>query len=386
MGWTAQNVWFPLFNEEIQRSALVLKLLTYQRSGAIIAAVTTSLPETIGSVRNWDYRYCWIRDASMTIRVLKQIGHQSEARRFLNYVLRVIPYKREKVQIMYGIHGQKTLKERELPWLSGFEESRPVRVGNAAYKQRQNDIFGILLDVIHQNILHFETAEYSLEELWTVVRTLVRHIRNNWRSKDRGIWEIRNEKQHFVFSKVLCWVGVDRAVKIARILSQEQYIPEWSKLRERIRCDIEANGWNEELGAYTQYYGSSFLDAANLLMEHYHFLDARDPRFESTARLIYKNLSRDGLMYRYKNADDFGIPSSAFTVCTFWMIRSLCKIGEREKAAELFRDTIKMGNHLGLYSEDMDFKTRSLLGNFPQAYSHLALIDAAITLNEEFAT
>ncbi len=382
IGWIAQNTFFPFYNEEIQRSALVLKLLTFQRSGAIIAAVTTSLPERIGSVRNWDYRFCWIRDASMTIRVLNQIGHDTEAKRFLNFILRVIPYKREKIQIMYGIHGQKTLKEKELPWLSGYEGSKPVRVGNAAYRQKQNDIYGVLLDVIHQNIVNFETAEYSIEEMWTVVRTLVRHIKNNWKSPDRGLWEIRNTNQHFVFSKVLSWVGMDRAIKIAEILGQGGYVREWEKLRKRIRKDIEENGWNEKLGAYTQYYGSSFLDASNLLMEYYHFLDPKDPRYESTVRLTYKELNRDGLMYRYKNADDFGLPSSSFTVCTFWMIRGFYKIGECEKAVELFENLLTKGNHLGLFSEDIDFVSKRLLGNFPQAYSHLALIDTAMTLNQ----
>jgi len=286
------------------------------------------------------------------------------------------------MQIMYGINGQKTLKERELPWLAGYKDSRPVRVGNAAYKQKQNDIFGILLDVIHQNIVHFHHAQYILEELWTVVRTLVRHIINNWKTPDRGIWEIRSEHRHFTFSKVLSWVGMDRAVRIAEDLGQTDYLPVWCRVRDRIKKDIEEKGWNEEKQAFTQSYGSTSLDAANLLMEHYHFLQADDPRYVSTVHKCYSELCREGLMYRYKNEDDFGLPSSSFTVCTFWMIRSLARIGEWDKAEEMFNKVLGYANHLGLYSEGLDFSSKEMTGNFPQAYSHLALIDAAFILSD----
>jgi GH15 family glucan-1,4-alpha-glucosidase len=380
LDWVERSVRFARHNEEIIRSALVLKLLTYHKTGAILAAVTTSLPETVGGVRNWDYRFCWIRDASMTISMLTALGHHNAAQRFLSFIVDVIPYKDEKIQIMYGIRGEKKLIERELPWLAGHEGSRPVRVGNAAYLQKQNDIYGVLIDVIYRYFRVFRHTLANSEELWGIVRGLVRTVRYNWMIPDKGIWELRSQRRQFTFSKVLCWVAMDRGVKIAEMLGRHALAAQWARVREGIRRNILAKGWNPRVEAFTQYYGGDDLDASNLLMPFYGFLDPQDPRYVATVRRTHQELSRDGLMYRYKNPDDFGLPQSSFTVCTFWMIKSLYLIGEREEAQRLFADLLGYANHLGLFSEGIEFQSKRLTGNFPQGYSHLALIDTAITL------
>jgi GH15 family glucan-1,4-alpha-glucosidase len=382
MDWSANNQRFSEYNEEILRSALVLKLLTYQNSGAILAALTTSLPEEIGAQRNWDYRFCWLRDASMTIAVLTRLKRHNIARRFMDFVLEIIPYKDEKIQIMYGINGEKKLTEKALDWLEGYEGSKPVRIGNAAHVQRQNDIFGVLIDAIYQYLTIFKREKVENREgLWTVVRTLARHLEATWYKKDDGIWEFRTTQKHFTFSKMLSWVGMDRAMRIAEYFNRSDYAEKWDGVRAKIKADILARGWDDALQAFTQSYGEPYLDAANLLMAHYGFLAPDDPRFAATVRLTRERLSREGLMYRYRNADDFGVPKSAFTICTFWLIKSLYQIGEKQEARALFQRVLSYRNHVGLLSEDMDFDSKRLLGNFPQAYSHLALIDAAITLS-----
>lgn len=377
MNWSEHTTKYKYYNEEILRSALVLKVLTYKKSGAVLAAATTSLPETIGEERNWDYRFCWIRDASMVIKVMADLGHSKSAKDFLQFILNLIPHKDEKIQIMYGINGEKNLTEHILDHLDGFENSKPVRTGNAAYIQKQNDIYGILMEVIYQQFVQFESNLENNEELWTVTRGIVQIVEKHWKEPDKGIWELRTEERHFVFSKLLCWVAIDRAIKIGEILRKGVNDTKWVSLRAEIYDDIYKNGWNEEVQAYTQSYGSKDLDASTLLMENYGFVDAMDPRYVSTVKATEKELSRDGLMYRYKNKDDFGEPSSSFTICTFWFINSLYKIGEIEKSKKLFDQLLSYSNHLGLFSEDIDFETKRLLGNFPQAYSHLALIETA---------
>ena len=381
MNWGEKTLRFQEYQEEIDRSALLLKILSYDRSGALIAAVTTSLPETLGGVRNWDYRYCWLRDASMVIKVMSSLGHINVARRFMKFIINIIPVKNEKIQILYGIHGEKRLKETILPHLEGYEGSRPVRIGNAAYKQKQNDIYGVLMDVIYQQFIIYETGLDFSEDLWTITRNVVRTVGINWKYPDRGIWELRSNPQHFTFSKVLCWVAIDRGIKIARLLKKDQSAEEWIPLRDKIRRNIMSKAWNSKIGAFTQYYGSDDLDASNLLMESYGFIDAMDPKYVSTVDATRKHLMRNGLMYRYTNHDDFGIPSSSFTICSFWMINALYKTGEKEEARRMFSEILKYGNHLGLYSEDIDFESKRLLGNFPQAYSHLALIESAALLS-----
>ncbi|GAA3518522.1 glycoside hydrolase family 15 protein [Aquimarina addita] len=377
LNWSEKTTSYKLYNDQILRSALVLKLLSYEKSGAVLAAATTSLPETIGEVRNWDYRFCWIRDASMVIKVISNLGHKRLAERFLQFIIDIIPDKDEKIQIMYGINGEKELTEITLDHLSGYKNSQPVRIGNAAYHQKQNDIYGILMDVIYQQVLKFDSEVDNIEGLWTISKSIVHIVNVNWEKPDKGIWEFRTEERHFTFSKLLCWVAVDRAIKIGKLINKTGKNKKWIVLRDKIYDDIYKNSWNEEVQAYTQSYGSSDLDASTLLMESYGFIDAMDPRFINTVKATEKELCNDGLMYRYKNKDDFGLPSSSFTICSFWFINSLYKIGEKEKSRKLFDQLLSYSNHLGLFSEDIDFESKRLLGNFPQAYSHLALIETA---------
>ena len=382
LDWSDKTIAYQKYNKEIIRSAITLKLLSYEQTGAVLAAATTSIPETIGEVRNWDYRFCWIRDASMVVNILSVIGHKNLAANYLKFVVDLIPDKDEKLQIMYGINKEKKLTEEILDHLKGYENSGPVRIGNAAYVQRQNDIYGILMDVIHQQFVHFSTDIENGEEMWDIAKGIVWVVQKHWREPDKGIWEFRTEERHFTFSKVLCWTAIDRAIKVAAILRKHDKVEKWKPLEEAIRNDIMENAWNENAQAFTQSYGSPDLDASVLLMENYGIIAADDPKYISTVRAIGKELSNDGLLYRYKNKDDFGLPSSSFTICTFWYINSLYKIGEEKKAERLFEKLLSYSNHLGLFSEDIDFKTKRLLGNFPQAYSHLALIETAINLSK----
>lgn len=382
LDWTERTPTFKKYNQEITRSAMTLKLLSFDKTGAILAAATTSLPETIGEVRNWDYRFCWIRDASMVVKVMSRLGHKSMAKRYLNFVINLMPDKDEKLQIMYGINGQKKLTETFLDHLDGYENSSPVRIGNAAYKQKQNDIYGILMDMIYELILNFHNDIEDGESLWNITKSIVWVVKKHWQEPDKGIWEFRSEDQHFTFSKVLCWTAVDKAIKVAKLLKKNRKLERWQTLEREIKEDILTNAWNEEVQAFTQAYGSKDLDASVLLMASYNFIDPKDPKFVKTVKAIGRELSNDGLLYRYKNQDDFGLPSSSFTICTFWYINSLYKIGEEKEAEKQFKKLLSYSNHLGLFSEDLDFKTKRLLGNFPQAYSHLALIETAINLSK----
>lgn len=382
MDWSERTTEFTRYQGAINRSALVLKALSSQKSGAVLAALTTSLPETIGEVRNWDYRFCWIRDASMVVKIMKQLGHDSVAQRYLDFITDIMPGKDEKIQIMYGINGERDLTEYELDHLAGYANSRPVRIGNAAYEQKQNDIYGILLDVIYQNFRIHNTTLMHSEELWTIVRSVVRVVARSWHQPDKGIWELRHEHRHFTFSKVLCWTAIDRAIKIAQLLTQTRYADEWAELKQQIADEILEKAWSEKKQAFTQAYGIEDLDASVLLMESYGFIDGMDPRYVSTVDAIQRELEYKGLMFRYRNSDDFGKPKSAFTICSFWLIKALLVSGRKDEAERKFDELLKYANHLGLFSEDIDFDSGRLLGNFPQAYSHLALIETAILLAE----
>ena len=381
LNWCKKSPSFKSYNKEITRSSITLKLLTFEKTGAVLAAATTSIPETIGEVRNWDYRFCWIRDASMVIKIIAKLGHQRIVKNFIDFIVNLIPNKNEKLQIMYGIDGQKTLTEKILKHLSGYKNSKPVRIGNAAYIQKQNDIYGILVDAIHFQIEKFKDISYKHEQLWSIVKSVVWVVEKNWKKPDKGIWEFRNEDQHFTFSKLLCWVAIDRAIKISNLIKNGRKSDKWKILREEIKNDIHLNAWNPKIKAFTQSYGSDFLDASVLLMESYGFIDCKDPKYVDTVKAIERELLFDGLLFRYKNNDDFGEPKSSFTVCTFWYINSLFKIGEETKAKNLFDQLLSNSNHMGLFSEDLDFKTKKMLGNFPQAYSHLALIETAMNFN-----
>jgi alpha,alpha-trehalase len=383
LNWTNRSRKHEKYSEEIIRSLLVLKIMSYQPSGAVLAALTTSIPETIGEVRNWDYRFCWLRDASMSIDTLLKMGHLNAARSFLKYIEGIIRSKDDSFQIMYGIRGERELPETDLPHLSGYENSKPVRIGNGAYNQRQNDVFGYLLNVIYQYYAFFPGTLAEIEDMWEIVRNISLTVLTHWEKPDKGIWEIRNDEKHFVFSKVMSWVAMDRASKIACLLNKKYYCETWRSVANDIKEDVIRKGWKEDLQTFTQAYDNSNVDASLLQMEEYGFLEAGDIMYQKTVVGIKNALFYDGLMYRYINNDDFGKPTSSFTICTFWLIKALFRIGKEEEARLIFEDLLKCSNHLGLLSEGIDFSSKRLLGNFPQAYSHLALINTATLFSEE---
>ncbi|NLI35219.1 MAG: glycoside hydrolase family 15 protein [Bacteroidales bacterium] len=383
MNWSNRSKQYTRFNNFIERSMLVLKLMSYQRTGAVLAALTTSIPESIGSVRNWDYRYCWLRDASMSIETLIKTGHSGAARSFMGFIQNILRSKYDSLQIMYGIRYERDIVEKELPYLSGYKNSRPVRIGNAAYSQRQNDSFGYLMNVIYQYYLYFRGTLDEVEEMFEVVKHICRIVLNDWHSHDSGIWEMRNKKEHFVSSKIMCWVTLDRAAKIAGMLYKKGYSERYRIEAQKIKEDVLLHGWKEEIQSFSQTYSNIELDSSLLLMEKYGFIAAEDERYIKTVNAVYDKLYYKGLMFRYNNHDDFGIPNSAFTVCTFWMVRGLYVTGRKSEAQRLFENLLTYSNHLGLFSEDLDFTTKEQLGNFPQAYSHLALIDTALLFSKE---
>ena len=378
--WSARTHRPAKYSEQVLRSALTLRMLQFDPTGAVVAAVTTSLPESIGEDRNRDYRFCWIRDASMTVSILRQLGHPGMATRFIDWILRTVTTKDENLQIMYGLRGEKSLPEETLDHLSGYMGSSQVRIGNAVHDQEQHDIYGVLLDVIYQDLSQRVRTPESLDRLWTRVRSVARSVAERWQEPDRGIWEMRGKPRQFVFSKVLCWVAIDRAIRIACLLEKNDWAEQHVPLLEDIYMDICEQGWNESIGAFTHAYGSTELDAANLLMAEYGFLEHDDPRFISTVDLTHKELCQNGLMHRYKTKET---TTSAVTVCSFWMVKALSIIGRRKEAREMFDDLLAAANPHGLYGEDLDFTSRRQLGNFPQAYSHLALIDCALELEKD---
>lgn len=383
LNWNNRSKNYTLYNDLITRSMLVLKLMSYQYTGAVLAAVTTSIPETIGDVRNWDYRFCWLRDASMSIETLLETGHKEGAKRFIGFIRRIIKSEYGDFQIMYGIRGEKVLTEKILPHLAGFENSRPVRIGNGAYNQKQNDSYGYLMDVIYKYYRFDPGTQDEVEEVWAIVKIIAYTITKDWRKPDEGIWEIRNRKEHFVFSKVMCWVALNRAYKIANILNEKKYAEHWGKEAELIQKDVMEKGWKEELQSFSQAYDNLEFDSSLLLMEKYGFISAQDVRYRKTVKAVQAALYHKGLMYRYTAHDDFGTPSSAFTICTFWLIRALYVIGEKEEAQAIFERIVTYSNSVGLFSEDLNFDTKTSLGNLPQAYSHLALINTALLFSQE---
>lgn len=385
LDWVQRTNYPDKYKEQVARSAVTLKLLMYQRTGAVIAAPTTSLPEIIGRDRNWDYRFCWIRDAAMIIDLYVRIGHIESANGFIEFILNRMMLKHEDICVMYGINGEEELTEISLDHLSGYENSKPVRIGNDAYRQKQNDLYGELIETIFTYFVVNRRSHYQVdEEIWTMTRSLVNRVRDIWRNKDSGIWERREAMQHYVHSKLMSWVAMDRAAKIAKYVKKPDYIEEWSKLAHEIKEDILENGWNDELQSFTMYYGSDYYDASNLLMLHYGFLSPKDPRMISTVMNSYKHLVKDGFTFRYIAEDEFGLPENAFIVCTFWMINALYLIGEVQKAREMFTNMQSCANELGLFSEDVEIKSRRLIGNFPQGYSHLAHIQTILLLETDY--
>lgn len=381
LNWTNRTRQYTCYNEVVERSMLVLKLLSYY-NGAMLAALTTSLPETVGEVRNWDYRFCWLRDASMSIETMFRVGHIGAARRFMKFIQSSF-MSRHDYQIMYGIRGERKLTEVILEHLDGYKGSKPVRIGNDAYHQKQNDSFGYLMDLVWQYYRLMPGTLDEIEDMWEMVKSILATVAEEWRNPDKGIWEIRGEEQHFVSSKVMCWVALDRGARIAAKLGKEEFAARWREEAEAIRRDVMEHGWKSEIQSFSQAYGNLALDSSLLLMEPYGFIAANDPHYRKTVEAVRKALFRKGLMYRYNSEDDFGVPSSAFTMCTFWLIRALFVTGQRNEAKTLFSQVLRYGNHLGLFSEHLDFDTKEQLGNFPQAYSHLAIVNTALLFAEE---
>ncbi len=385
LGWIDKTNIAVKHREMIIRSMITLKLLMYQRTGAVIAAPTTSLPEIIGKERNWDYRYCWIRDASMITELFGRLGHIESSSKYMNFILDRMLLKNDGVSVMYGIHGEKALTEKFLGHLEGYESSKPVRIGNDAYLQTQNDLYGELIDAIYTHFeFHEKTGFHFDQELWTAVRSLVMLSKNSWEKPDNGIWEYRGGVQHHVFSKLMNWVAMDRAGRIARIIGKNDYADECFKTAEKIRQDIYRSGWNDEVGAFTMYYGSRQADAAVLLMLHYGFLQKDDPKMVRTVDFCFRELVRNGFVMRYTAEDDFGQPENAFLICTFWMVNALYLIGRRKEAREMFDRASGIANHLGLMSEALEPLTGRQTGNFPQGYSHMAFIQSALLLETDY--
>jgi alpha,alpha-trehalase len=386
--WLRQCTYNGPYIEEVQRSALALKLLTYAPTGAIVAAPTTSLPEHLGGSRNWDYRYTWLRDASFTLYALNILGFTEEARAFMHWLHRLSSSHGADLQIMYGIRGERDLAEQELTSLSGYEQSRPVRIGNGAVEQKQLDIFGEVLDFFHfyRRQGHFEPYGEKLEvegPLWAMMHSLVEQVCAHWQETDRGIWEVRGEPRHFVYSKVMCWVALDRGVKEAEQLGLEADLPRWRLVREQIRADILAHGYNPTLGAFTQAYDESVLDASTLMLPLVGFIAADDPRMRSTVERISEQLTDgQGLVYRYRSNDGLAGSEGIYTICTFWLVDNLAMQGRVNEARTLFERLLSYGGQLGLFSEEIESGTNMALGNYPQAFSHMALINSALNLQK----
>lgn len=371
------------FQNEVLRSALALKLHIFEDTGAIIAATTTSIPEGPEAGRTWDYRYCWLRDAYFVVSALNRLGQFDEMEAFIRYLQNLCADEPQgKLQPVYGIAGEKELVERELPWLSGFNGFGPVRVGNAAYKMDQHDVYGEMVLAVTPTFFDRRLDRTDQQQALRNVQQLIEQAIGCFDQPDAGIWEFRGMKKHSLFSKLMNWGAVDRGVRIASHIGRHDLVTEWSPIRERMRSDIERNGWNERAGYYTQSYQGDSPDAANLLLPAINFVSHRDERFLRTID-AYERMLRVGRgVYRYRTPDDFGVPKTTFTVCAFWMADALWGAGRKAEARELFASVIHQANHLGLLSEDMDPATGELWGNFPQTYSHVGLINTAMRISQ----
>jgi GH15 family glucan-1,4-alpha-glucosidase len=301
----------------------------------------------------------------------------------MGFIKNILKSKSDTFQIMYGIRGERILSEIELTHLSGYKNSPPVRVGNDAYTQKQNDSFGYLMDVIYQYYLYFPGTLDEIEDMFEIVKNIVKTVIDDWQKPDKSIWEIRGEEKNFVFSKIMCWVAMDRAIRIAQLLYKDVFIKKWLEVAVAIKFDVLTKGWKEDIQSFSQTYENNDLDSSLLLLEAYGFISPEDERYRKTVEAVYNDLYYKGLMFRYKNPDDFGVPTSAFTICSFWLVRALFMIDRKEEAKKLFDELIHYSNNLGLFSEDLDFESKSQLGNFPQAYSHLALINTARLFADE---
>lgn len=382
--WVSQSVYAGRWQEIIHRSAITLKLLTSMEYGSVVAAATFGLPEELGGDRNWDYRYTWIRDAAFTMFAFLKLGFTQEARYFLQWIVK--QDKHRDLHLLYRIDGTSEMTEEILEHLEGYKGSAPVRIGNEANHQLQLDIYGELLDTIYiYNKMH-KPITY---ELWEIIEKEIAHVEKKWQEPDHGIWEIRNEKHEFLHSRLMCWVAIDRAIKIAEDRSFPYDADKWHQLRNDIYKDIYYNFWNDEIGAWVQYKdgdkASDSMDASVLLMPLVHFVTPEEPRWISTMAAVDKELRLDVLVYRYKNKDKIdGLEGEegTFTMCSFWYIECLAKMGKLDEAVENFEKMIGYGNHLGLFAEQIS-KNGEHLGNFPQAFTHLGLISTALELNKQ---
>jgi len=364
----------------VRRSLITLKALTYRPTGGIVAAATTSLPEVIGGVRNWDYRYCWLRDATFTLLALMDAGYFDEAQAWRDWLVRAIAGSPGQMQIMYGLGGERDLPERELPWLPGYEGSRPVRVGNGAAGQLQLDVYGEVADALH---VARKGGLPPSDTAWRLECALAGHLGTCWREPDEGIWEVRGPRQHFTHSKVMAWVAFDRAVKAVEQGGLQGPVARWRSVRDEIHAEVCARAFDSQRGAFTQAYDSTELDASLLLMPLVGFLPANDPRIAGTVAAIERELTVDGLVLRYHtHTTDDGLPpgEGAFLACSFWLADNMVLQGRTAEARALFQRLLTLCNDVGLLAEEYDPHGRRLLGNFPQAFSHVALVNTALNL------
>jgi GH15 family glucan-1,4-alpha-glucosidase len=379
--WCSRLRYDGAWSEQVRRSLMVLKALTYEPTGGMVAAPTTSLPEEIGGVRNWDYRYCWLRDAAFTLWALSVGGYTDEARAWRNWLLRASGGDPAALQVLYGPAGESRLPEVELPWLPGYADSRPVRIGNAAAEQYQLDIYGEVLDALHlARVFGIETDPDS----WAMQRLLVQFVVDHWREPDEGIWEVRGPRRQFTHSKVMAWTAMDRAVRAVERFGLDGPVEEWQRVRKEIHDDVLGKGFDTDRNTFTQYYGSRELDASLLMIPLVHFLPATDPRMKGTVDAIRRELMQDGFVMRYRTESSVdGLPAGegAFLACTFWLVDNLALMGQIEEATEIFERLLALRNDVGLLAEEYDSRSGRLVGNFPQAFTHVGLITSAHNLD-----
>ena len=371
------------WQDAIVRSLITLKGLTYAPTGGVVASLTTSLPEEIGGVRNWDYRYCWLRDATFTLLALLRAGYHDEAKSWREWLLRAVAGSPSQMQIMYGVRGERRLEEYEIDWLSGYENSKPVRIGNAASQQFQLDVFGEVMDAMYQaHVAGIETDEAD----WALQVGLMRFLESNWNKPDEGIWEVRGGEKHFTHSKMMAWVAFDRAIKLVETCNcaAGENLGRWRKIRDQIHAEVCERGYNIEKKAFTQFYGTDALDASLLMMPLVGFLSPADERVRNTIDAIQRELVQDGFVLRYRPQQQCvdGLPGGegVFLPCSFWLADCLHLIGRKKEAKELFERLLELRNDLGLLSEEYDPVAGRQLGNFPQAFSHVAMVNAALIL------
>ncbi len=379
--WSGRCTYHGEYREAVLRSLITLKALTYAPTGGIVAAPTTSLPEQIGGVRNWDYRFCWLRDATFTLFSLMKTGYLDEARAWRAWLMRAIAGQPSSTHILYGIAGERRLPESTLDWLPGYENSAPVRIGNAASTQFQLDVYGEVIDALyHARVLGLE----ALPDAWNNARALLEFVETAWMKPDEGIWEVRGPRRHFTHSKVMAWVAFDRGVKAMERFGLDGPVERWRQARDQIHAQVCAEGFNAQLGSFTQSYGSTELDASLLMIPLVGFLPAKDPRVKGTVAAIEKGLMTDGFVARYLSHEAVdGLPAGegAFLPCTFWMADNLHLMGREAEARKIFERLLGLCNDVGLISEEYDVHAGRLVGNFPQAFTHVGLVNTALNLS-----